>query len=66
VGDDVLVDSKTLLVTDFMNLKIEVTHFFGCTHKDRMCVIIWMSAYIYMSIYVSIVVLTKYVLSCVL
>jgi hypothetical protein len=38
VGDDVSVDSKSLLVIDFVNLKIKLTQSFGCAHKDRMCV----------------------------
>jgi hypothetical protein len=35
VGDDVFVDSETLLVTDFMNLKIKPTQSFKDAHKDR-------------------------------
>jgi hypothetical protein len=66
VGDDVPIDNETLLVTDFVNLKIKMTQSFGCTYKDRICVIMWMSAYTYMSIYIYTVFLTKYMLSCVL
>jgi hypothetical protein len=53
VGDDVPVDSsETLLVTDFMNLKIKSTQSFGGAHRDRMCmcVLIDVSVYICISI----------------
>jgi hypothetical protein len=33
VGDDVPVDSKTLLMTDFMNLKIKPAQSFKGAHK---------------------------------
>jgi hypothetical protein len=36
MGDDVLVDSKMLLVTDFMNLKIKSVQSFECTYRDSM------------------------------
>jgi hypothetical protein len=32
------VDSETLLVTDFVNLKIKSAQFFGCAHRDKVCV----------------------------
>jgi hypothetical protein len=38
VGGDVPVDSETLLVTDFINLKVKPAQSFGCTHKSRVCV----------------------------
>jgi hypothetical protein len=38
VIDDVLIDSETLLVTDFMNLKIKSTQSFKNTNKDRICI----------------------------
>jgi hypothetical protein len=38
VGDDVFIDSETLLVTDFVNLKIKPTQSFEYAHKDRVCV----------------------------
>jgi hypothetical protein len=38
VGDGVSVDSETLLVTDFVNLKIKPTQSFGGTHRGRVCV----------------------------
>jgi hypothetical protein len=53
VGVDVFVDSETLLVTDFVNLKNKPTQSFRGTHKDRMCihVFIGVSVRTYMSIY---------------
>jgi hypothetical protein len=52
VEDDVSVDSDTLLVTDFMNLKIKPTQSFEGNHRDRMCahVFIGMSAHTCMSV----------------
>jgi hypothetical protein len=38
LGDDVLVDSEMLLVTDFVNLKIKPAQYFEGAHKDRVCV----------------------------
>jgi hypothetical protein len=61
VRDDVLVDSDALLVTDFVNLKIKSAQFFRGTHKDRLCVRVFIrvSAHTYMSIYVCTVFLKK-------
>jgi hypothetical protein len=55
VGDDVIIDNETLLVTDFMNLKINPTQSFEGTHRDRVCirVFIVVSTRTCMSIYVS-------------
>jgi hypothetical protein len=52
VKGDVLIDSETLLVTDFVNFKIKLAQSFRYAHKDRMCVyaFIRLSAHIYMSI----------------
>jgi hypothetical protein len=38
VGDDVPVDRETLLVTDFMKLKIKPTQYFRGAHRGRVCV----------------------------
>jgi hypothetical protein len=35
---NVSVDSETLLVTDFVNLKIKSAQSFRCAHRDRLCV----------------------------
>jgi hypothetical protein len=37
-GRQCLIDSEALLVTDFVNLKIKPAQFFGCAHRDRVCV----------------------------
>jgi hypothetical protein len=61
VGGDVPINSDALLVTDFMNLKIKPTQFFGGAHRDKMCVrvFIGVSARTCMSICVCIVFLKK-------
>jgi hypothetical protein len=41
MGDDVPVDSETLLVIDFVNFKIKPTRSFGCAHRSRVCVCIF-------------------------
>jgi hypothetical protein len=38
VGDDVSIDNETLLVTDFVNLKIKSTQSFKDAHRDRVYV----------------------------
>jgi hypothetical protein len=40
VVGDVPVDSKTFLVTNFVNLKIKLTQSFECVYRDRVCVFI--------------------------
>jgi hypothetical protein len=61
VGGDVPVGSNTLLVTDFVNLKIKPAQSFGGAHRGRVCVrvFIGMSARTCMSIYVCTVFLKK-------
>jgi hypothetical protein len=61
VRDDVSINSETLLVTDFVNLKIKLTQSFKCAHKDRMCVHIFirMSTRTCINIYVCTVILKK-------
>jgi hypothetical protein len=51
--DDVFIDNRMLLVTDFVDLKIKLSKSFRNTHRSMLYVrmFIWMSAYIYMSIY---------------
>jgi hypothetical protein len=41
VRGDVSIDSETLLVTDFVNLKIKLIQSFGCAHKDKMYVCVF-------------------------
>jgi hypothetical protein len=58
VGDDISVNSETLLVTDFVNLKIKPAQLFRDAHIGYR-VFIGMSAHIYMSICVCIMFLKK-------
>jgi hypothetical protein len=62
VGGDDPVDNETLLVIDFMNLKIKSAQSFGCTRKVRVyvCVLIGVSTHTCISIYVCIVFLKKW------
>jgi hypothetical protein len=61
VGGDVPVNSETLLVTNFVNLKIKPAQSFECAHKGRVCmrVFIGVGARTCMSIYVCTVFLKK-------
>jgi hypothetical protein len=61
VGGDVPVDSETLLVTDFVNLKIKPAQSFEGAHSGRICVHVFIevSAYTCMSIYVCTMFLKK-------
>jgi hypothetical protein len=54
LGDDVPVDSETLLMTDFVNLKIKPLQSFGGAHKNMVCirVFIGVSARTCTSIYI--------------
>jgi hypothetical protein len=65
VEGDVPVNSETLLVTDFVNLKIKPAQSFRCAHKGKMCVRIFIgvSARTCMRIYVCTVFL-KNLQSC--
>jgi hypothetical protein len=40
------VDNETLLMTNFMNLKIKSIHFFKCDHMGRTCVLAFMENFI--------------------
>jgi hypothetical protein len=61
VGGDVSVDSETLLVNDFVNLKIKSAQSIRCAHRGRVCVRVFLevSAHTCMSIYVYITFLKK-------
>jgi hypothetical protein len=61
VGGDVSVDSETLLMTDFVNLKIKPVQSFGGAHRGRVCVrvLIGVSARTCMSIRVCTMFLKK-------
>jgi hypothetical protein len=67
VGYNVPVDSETLLVTDFVNLKIKSAQFFKYAHRSKVCVrvFIGVSVHMRMSICVCIVFLKKMTLSAV-
>jgi hypothetical protein len=41
VGDDVPINSETILITDFVNLKIKPTQSFECAYRGRMCMIMF-------------------------
>jgi hypothetical protein len=61
VEGDVPVDSETLLVIDFMNLKIKSTQSFRCAHRGRVCVCVFIgvSARTYMHICICTMFLKK-------
>jgi hypothetical protein len=61
VRGDVPVDSETLLVTGFVNIKIKPTKSFGGIYRDKLCmrVFIEVSARTYMNIYFCTVFLKK-------
>jgi hypothetical protein len=61
VEGDVPVDSKSLLVTDFVNLNIKSAQSFRGAHRGRVCVCVFIgvSAHMCMSIYVYTVFLKK-------
>jgi hypothetical protein len=56
IGDDVSVDSDTLLVTvtDFVNLKIKSTRSFRGGYMDRICVRVFMRVSVHMYIIICI------------
>jgi hypothetical protein len=66
VGGNVLIDSETLLVIDFVNLKIKPAQSFGGDHRSTMCVHVFIevSAHTYMSICVCPVFLKIYIYCC--
>jgi hypothetical protein len=59
VGADVSVDSETLLVADFVNLKIKPAQSFECAHRGSVCLRVFIGVNIHtcMSIYVCTVFL---------
>jgi hypothetical protein len=61
VGDDIPINGETILVTDFINLKIKLDQSFRGAHRDSVCVHIFivLSAHTYMSIYVCTVFIKK-------
>jgi hypothetical protein len=65
MGDDVLIDSETLFVINFVNLKIKPTQSFRGAHRDRVCVCIFIgvSARTCMSICIYTIFLKKIILT---
>jgi hypothetical protein len=59
VGSDVLIDSETLLVTDFVNLKIKSAQSFKCAHRDRVCVRVFIRVNVCICICICTVFLKK-------
>jgi hypothetical protein len=61
VGCDVPIDSETLLLSDFINLKIKLAQSFRCVQRDRVCVRVFIevSDHMYMSIYIYTVFIKK-------
>jgi hypothetical protein len=59
VGGDVSIDSETLLMTDFVNLKIKSAQSFEYTHIDKVCMCVYRDecsyvyTYLYLYYYVS-------------
>jgi hypothetical protein len=51
VGGDIPVDSKMLLITDFIDLKIKPTQSFRCAHRNR----VYMRAFIGVSAHTYII-----------
>jgi hypothetical protein len=54
VRDDVSIDNETLLMSDFVNLKIKPAQSFKCVYRDKMCVYVFieMSIRMCISIYI--------------
>jgi hypothetical protein len=59
---DVLIDSETFLMTDFMNLNIKSTQSFKNVHKNRVYIYIFIriSDHTYINIYIYTIFLKKY------
>jgi hypothetical protein len=58
---DISINSETLLVTDFINLKIKSIQSFGGAHRDRvcMCIFIGVIAHTCISIFIYTMFLNK-------
>jgi hypothetical protein len=52
VAGDVSVDSETLLVTDFMNLKIKSVQSFGYVHRDKLYIHTFIKVNVHIYIYI--------------
>jgi hypothetical protein len=59
VGDDVFIDNETLLVTDFVNLKIKSVQSFRNTHRNKVCMYIHIVKYSYVYRYLRLYRVSK-------
>jgi hypothetical protein len=59
VGDDVFIDNETLLVTDFVNLKIKSVQSFRNTHRNKVCMYIHIVKYSYVYEYLRLYRVSK-------
>jgi hypothetical protein len=59
VGGDVSVDSETLFVTDFMNLKIKSAQSFGGAHRGRVYKCVYIGECLYMYKYLHLYCVSK-------
>jgi hypothetical protein len=59
VKDDVPVDSESLLLIDFVNLKIKPTQSFECAYRGRVCTCIYRDEYSYIYKYLVYTVFIK-------
>jgi hypothetical protein len=59
VGGDVPVGSETLLVTDFVNLKIKPAQSFKCAHRGKVYVRVFIRMNVRTCIYIYTVFLKK-------
>jgi hypothetical protein len=50
VESNIYIDSESLLMTDFVNLKIKLTQSFGCAHRDRVYVYVFIGVSTHMCI----------------
>jgi hypothetical protein len=59
VKGDVSIDNDTLLVIDFVNLKIKLTQSFRDVHKDKICIYIYKNRYLYVYEYLHLYCVSK-------
>jgi hypothetical protein len=62
VGDNVFIDNELLLMIDFINLKIKQAQSFKGTHKNRMCVCVYMDECSYVYEYLRLYCVSKKIL----
>jgi hypothetical protein len=52
LGDDILIDNETLLMIDFVNLKIKLTQYFKYTYKGRVYMYMFIELIHHINIYI--------------